>query len=57
MVIMVDYTLEYFHYSYHNIIVDDENNNNFKKFKWFLIKTIIIHFINVETDLRLWYLK
>jgi hypothetical protein len=30
IIIIIEYTLEKFHYSYHNIIVDDENNNNFK---------------------------
>jgi hypothetical protein len=30
IVIITDYTLNKFQLSYHNIIIDDENNNNFK---------------------------
>jgi hypothetical protein len=52
---------KYFHNSYDNIILDHgKNNNNFKYFKTWIIsflKKLIIHFVNVETDPRLWYLE
>ncbi len=48
---------EEFHYSYHNIIVDDWKiyNFKFKKRNSFFGKKRIIHFVNVETDPRLPY--
>jgi hypothetical protein len=52
---MIGYTLNNFHYSYHNIIVDDGKFYNFKinKNEFIFKKIIIIRVINVETDLRL----
>jgi hypothetical protein len=52
VIIIIFYTLNKFHYSYENIIVDHGNNNNI-----FIKKQLIFNkknrFINVESDPRL----
>jgi len=54
IIIIIVYTLNKFHYSYHNIIVNDGNFYNFKMKNQFYL-FLIIHFVNVETDPRTWW--